>query len=153
MLTGPAKILPRDDDENGGVKDVELQGKRVILDLSGGFSVDNGDFLAVTVEPMTGGLRGLTYRNVTRSINGKSWVTAPKWGSIFWLLCFAAFSGYVAFDRPLSDPWSMFGFALGVMMLLFVFRFLLDHLFRWRLYREAYQRTAEACADLAKGEA
>ncbi len=147
--TGTARIVPSEGQE-GRVADAELGGCRIALDLVGGFVIESGDVLAVTAEQLPDRLRGLSYRNVTRSVNGKSWVTTGWLRQIAVFLVLEVLIATLFVDRSLTDPWNIPAIGLGILFMVIFLQFIFHRFYRWRYYREARRRTTAAAAGLAR---
>ncbi len=146
-LTGAIKIVQPE--SKGRYPKVQLQARTFFLETSKRFSVEDEDVLAVTGARTSEGFRPLAYRNVTRSLTGKSSAVTGYISSIIYRLVLSAVFAKAVFDA-FFDPSAIFFFAIGTGFLVMIQTSQIDNYYRWRFDHEIRHRMAVACASLAK---
>lgn len=142
-LTGAATLIGSDGRRGG---QVEVQGRRVFLAQKEKFAVGNGDVLALVAEEASEGLKGLHYRNLSRSLCGQAPVT-EGWGLQMALLTvFSVFMVIIGFNNfPVSvGAGALAYFGVWIFLAVTALSLVCRSFYRWRFYREARRRIEEA---------
>ena len=122
---------------------MDLDGRRVQLVMSREIKISDGDEVVVVGEQAGDVLAGIAYRNVTRSVLGRTWSSVGS--MIFVPLCVmmtaAIFAGLWSNDTgEAMDIWIALRRLLALGLFIGVMLFAFDRFFRWKLYWEASRR-------------
>ena len=139
-LRGSARNVRLSTDRSGAYLDIDAS-RVELLFMPRKIVIANDDEVVVVGQRVGDVLTGMSYRNVTRGISGRSWTVVGLLSTLLWigvLLAFLITGLWFGGDEAAIFIAIRRALALALMMATLVFA--LDRFFRWRLDLEAWRR-------------